>query len=483
MKSLKLFILACAALLSGIQVNAFCGFYVARADAKLFNNKSEVILVRNGDKTTVTMSNDFQGDVKDFAMVVPVPTVLKENDIKVVDKSIFEKLNEYSAPRLVEYYDSPPCPVEIVTEDYEVSVMLDQNWPTSANLTMSVADEFNYRVNVEARYEVGEYEILILSAEESDGLRRWLTDHDYKIPENADEVLDPYIKSNMKFFVVKVNLHKLSGSAFEELSPIQLTYNSDRFMLPIRLGMANAKGPQDMIVYTFTNQGRVECTNYRTVELPSNRNIPLFVEPQFGDFYKALYEKSWKQEGRNSVFLEYAWDVSPQQSVKCDPCVGPPPIANDLVKAGVDWLKNGWQGTAYFTRMHVRYERDKFPQDLQFQTTTNKERYQCRYILTHPASGDMSCEEGQKYLKELEQRRKRELDELAALTGWGVKNGNSYIKEFNNRLEDYEFSPVMTQEEDRGGIWTLLLSFLGISTLIMVIARAGKKRKLQSLPA
>lgn len=39
----------------------FCGFYVARADTKLFNKASQVVLVRDGDRTVLTMANDFEG--------------------------------------------------------------------------------------------------------------------------------------------------------------------------------------------------------------------------------------------------------------------------------------------------------------------------------------------------------------------------------------------------------------------------------------
>src|SRR5437868_4910398 len=88
---------------------AFCGFYVSKADGTLKNKTSQVILVRDGNKTVITMFNDFQGNAKDFAMVVPVPVVLKKSDIKVVNQQIFTTLNEYSKPRLVEYYDQNPC--------------------------------------------------------------------------------------------------------------------------------------------------------------------------------------------------------------------------------------------------------------------------------------------------------------------------------------------------------------------------------------
>ena len=55
--------------------SAFCGFYVAQADSKLFNKSSKVVLARDGDQTAITMASDFEGDVKEFAVVVPVPTL------------------------------------------------------------------------------------------------------------------------------------------------------------------------------------------------------------------------------------------------------------------------------------------------------------------------------------------------------------------------------------------------------------------------
>lgn len=84
---------------------SFCGFYVSKADGTLKNKTSQVILVRDGNKIIITMYNDFKGDTKDFAMVVPVPVVLQKDAVHVVDQSIFQRLNDYSAPRLVEYWD------------------------------------------------------------------------------------------------------------------------------------------------------------------------------------------------------------------------------------------------------------------------------------------------------------------------------------------------------------------------------------------
>ena len=35
--------------------NAFCGFYVAKADTKLFNKASKVVVARKGERTAVTL--------------------------------------------------------------------------------------------------------------------------------------------------------------------------------------------------------------------------------------------------------------------------------------------------------------------------------------------------------------------------------------------------------------------------------------------
>lgn len=451
--------------------HAFCGFYVAKADAALFNDRSEVILVRDGLRTIITMSNDFKGNVRDFAMVVPVPVVLQESDIRVVDRNIFQKLDAYSSPRLVEYWDQNPC----MRWEYANEEMSLDKAAAGATAKYSMAErekDEDHGVTIEAQYTVGEYDILLLSATQSTGLKDWLIANGYKIPPTAHEVLDPYIKSNLKFFVVKVDLDQPLANG-EYLRPIQIRFDHEKFMLPIRLGMANSQGQQDMIVYAFTRTGRVECVNYRTVKVPTDRNIPLFAQQKFGPMYKDLFARTWKREGRNAVFLEYAWNVTPSWGgMKCDPCVGPPPVDREFVDAGVDWIggANGGNGqSVFFTRLHVRYGRDKFPQDLMFQVTPNTEQFQARYILTHPAQGDLTCQAGQDYLEELYYRRVREMDELYALTGWDLSTNRDYMNEVRGKLSPQrrnglDIVPIPGDGDGGNGTgWKLVL---GISAVL-----------------
>jgi len=459
---------------------AFCGFYVSKADGTLKNKTSQVILVRDGNRNVITMYNDFKGNFKDFAMVVPVPVVLQKKDIKVVDQAIFNTLNEYSKPRLVEYYDQNPC------ANYEYD-KAKASVPGVMNEVVirgySSMQKKDLGVKVEAKYLVGEYDILILSAKESSGLKTWLEENDYKIPAGADEVLEPYIKSNLKFFVVKVNEAEKKKFPGNFLRPIQISFTSPKFMLPIRLGMANADGDQDMIVYAFTKKGRIETTNYRTVSLPTGKNIPLFVKNNFGNFYANLFQNQWDKEGKALAMLEYAWDVSPKNYVKCDPCVATAPSTQDLVQAGVWWLNRDWTNyedvwddddysdNVYFTRLHVRYNRKSFPQDLVFQVTPNKDNYQARYVITHPATGDFNCEAGKKYLKELKQRRADELEMLTYLTGKGYSDWDVVSEQPEEKYVPKEASyasiapSIQNKPKKTKGILVATLSVIGLISL------------------
>ena len=393
---------------------AFCGFYVAKGDSKLFNQASQVVLARDGDRTVMTMANDFRGDPREFAVVIPVPTVLQRSQIRVTEKAVIDHLDAYSAPRLVEYHDEDPCLARLG------AVM------ESITLAPSAASSVQRRekalgVTVEARYTVGEYDILILSAKESSGLETWLTENGYKIPAGASAVLGSYIRQNLKFFVAKVNLKEQSRLGFTYLRPLQVAYESPKFMLPIRLGTVNAIGPQELFIYALTRKGRIETTNYRTVRLPSDIDIPTYVRSDFGSFYKAMFAEQVRREDMRAVFLEYAWDMN-----WCDPCAADPLTPDELRKLGVFWLdKNGNRGGAadvFLTRLHVRYDRAHFPDDLVFQETGDRSNFQGRYILRHPWKGESKCGAADEYKRTVRLRQEEEAKRLAELTGWSLDN-------------------------------------------------------------
>jgi len=399
---------------------AFCGFYVARADTSLFNRASQVVLVRDGNRTVITMANDFEGEVEDFAVVIPVPTRIEREQINVGDRAIVQHLDAYTAPRLVEYHDPDPC------MRYEKMHMSEDKAALPSAQRELKRSARSRGVTIEASYTVGEYDILILAAEESKGLIQWLNENGYKIPRGARKVVDSYLRQDMRFFVAKVNLQEQSSLGYQYLRPLQVAYESNKFMLPIRLGTLNAKGKQELYVYALTRTGRVETTNYRTVKIPSNVELPEFVQDEFADFYRAMFDKQTEQHNDRAVFLEYAWDMG-----WCDPCAADPLSTKELRQLGVFWL--GSQGgreskirapqaqNVFVTRLHVRYDSEHFPEDLMFQETGDRQNYQGRYVIRHPWKGPATCNLGH-YNAEVQKRQEREAQQLANLTGWDIED-------------------------------------------------------------
>jgi hypothetical protein len=214
------------------------------------------------------------------------------------------------------------------------------------------------------------------------------------------------------------------------LRPIQVAYESPKFMLPIRLGMVNADGPQELFVYALTRKGRVETTNYRTVKLPTGMDVPVFVKDKFGDFYKAMFSEQVKKENMNTLFTEYAWDMS-----WCDPCASEPLSNDELRKLGVFWLDDSGQTpmsgrlmmprrplAVYVTRLHVRYDKAHFPEDLVFQETADRTNFQGRYVLRHEWNGEGTCAAAEQYRRSLPDRREHDAQALASLTGWDIND-------------------------------------------------------------
>jgi len=392
--------------------SAFCGFYVGKADASLFNEASQVIMVRRDNRTVISMANDYKGALTEFALVVPVPTVLERGQIRIGDRKLFERIDAYSAPRLAEYFDADPCRV------YKMKDEAARSAPASAMITQEQRRDKALGVAVEAAYTVGEYDIVILSARQSDGLEIWLRENGYRMPRGAAAALQPYIRQQMKFFVAKVNLAEQARTGVSHLRPLQFAFESERFMLPVRLGMLNAKGPQDLVLYVLTANGRVEATNYRTVKVPANVDLPVHVRGEFGRTYQALFSAQSAREDHRALFTEYFWDMS-----WCDPCAADPLTPAELREAGVYWAgaasgRGGGQ-PVMLTRLHLRYTRDSLPEDLVFQETQDRTNFQARYVLRHPWTGAAdACEAAKPYFAEVEARREREAQTLASLTGW-----------------------------------------------------------------
>lgn len=312
-------------------VMAFCGVYVGGKGSKLYNDATQVVLMRQGTRTVLSMSNNYDGPAKGFAMVVPVPVVLQKENVKTLKHSLFEKINKQTSPRLVEYFEQDPCyvprPVKYKRSGRRPKMLSRKKSKGKSAKSLGVT--------IESEFTVGEYNVLVLSAKQSNGLETWLRQEKYNIPKGAASVFKGYIQQGMYFFVAKVDVNKVrrievDGKSKMVLSPLRFHYDSKSFSLPVRLGLLNARGKQDLIVHVISREGRFEVANRKNVTVPTNLIVDKSVKGRFAKFYDALFAYTMKQNP-GAVVTEYSWATS-----TCDPCPGPVLNYSDLSSLGAD---------------------------------------------------------------------------------------------------------------------------------------------------
>ncbi len=399
--------------------HAFCGFYVAGADQEMFNNATMVVMMREGTKTVLSMRNNYEGPPEDFAMVIPVPEVLKKENVKTLKNDLFDKVDKLASPRLVEYWEYDPCSPAL--EGYDM--IKGGLGMRGTGFGGGGMQRSRSTVKIEAEFDVGEYNVVVLSAKESTGLESWLKENNYNIPDNAAPVLKPYIEQGQYFFVARVNPKKVAfkdGQA--QLSPLRFSYDSKDFFLPVRLGLLNAKGHQDLIVHILAKNTRYEVANYKNVTIPTNLIVKPDTRDKFANFYVSLFDRVL-EENPGAVITEYAWSAA-----SCDPCPGPTLDMKDLKTLGLDIIDdtatNSFGNPWTLTRLHARYTEKDLNEDLVFQKAeaivggrgtpqglevmktgaldeqqaapSSINNFQGRYIMLNPWEGDIKCEKPQR---------------------------------------------------------------------------------------
>ena len=437
-----LLVVAMAGVLLGsiADASAFCGFYVSGADAKLFANASQVVLMREGTRTILSMQNDYQGPPASFALVVPVPVVLQKENVKTLPPEIFTRIDKLDAPRLVEYWERDPCAPQV---EHKARLAGGTGHGGPARPSTNAAPT-NLGVTIEAQFTVGEYEIVVLGAQDSSGLDTWLKREGYKIPQGSEPYLRPYVQSGSKFFVARVDVTKVKMDGDKAtLSPLRFHYDAPELTVPIRLGLVNSAGTQELIVHVLGKRKRYDVANYPNVTIPTNLDVSENAKGQFGAFYAALFDAAVAKAPK-AVVTEYAWDAG-----SCDPCPSPPLTDAELLTLGADVLPSvsseaeqmdpellkalgadagsrstrprpqrrtyyGLGAAFVLTRLHARYTRDSLGEDLVLReaqpihggrevrgeggvlesgatTGASVNTFQGRYAVRHPWAGPVTC--------------------------------------------------------------------------------------------
>jgi MYXO-CTERM domain-containing protein len=314
--------------------------------------------------------NDVIGGDTGFVMLLPVPEILGPEDVHVVDPANIERLRGYSNPREVRYecedfqpYYSNPCENG---RDYDTAGSSDGgggDWGDTGGLG----------VDVEAEFIVGEYEIVILSAEDSTGLLTWLDREGYGVTPDTGAMLQEYIAAGSYFFAAKVVEGAVGPT--DQLSPLQFRYSAEVWSLPIRIGTASSQGIQDLFIYAITPfyDGSTSISNYPELTVEDECMRQEGAELSFGDFWGQTFTDTYEAQSSGAWIKEYAFGNG-----HCDPCEGEPPDEQTLANLGFTAEDAGYD--FMFTRLHMRYTPAQATQDLTLYPTGIVDPEQIRYI-------------------------------------------------------------------------------------------------------
>ncbi len=257
-----------------------------------YNPASALFVTREGTRTVLTMEVVYSGPPVELSMLIPVPTSIERDHVRTVTGSLFRNLDRRTSPRVRHVWPAcrrmrRPMPTRAASADGM------GGGGTSAEPLMRIEE---LGVDIEDEWEVDEYDITLLGADESTGLLTFLRQRGLDLKENAIPVLRAYIETDHRFVLARVDPSR--ATVLEDkmmLSPIQLEYDSEELRVPVRLGTLNSPGEQELLLYVLSDQGRFEVANRPNVTAPTDLRMRSDVRGGVAEVYKSLTDEIFRQ--------------------------------------------------------------------------------------------------------------------------------------------------------------------------------------------
>jgi hypothetical protein len=229
------------------------------------------VLQRDGAQRTYVMHSNgvetlalrpgFSGNVDEFGMLIPFPSV---PEIRKIDDNTFAHIEGAIEPpkMTVNVMDYRPMPVKSSRSS---------RGPQTESVSMS-EDALSYNeVAVLKEEAIGMYQVAVLQAGSPKALSRWMEENEYQYPAGMDAVVADYVDEAWCFVAVKakvgggpgvapgpglrsVNPDRPSGSSFDGfVQGMGFRFETKEPVVPMRLSVFNGEGPRN-VIYMLTDQ-------------------------------------------------------------------------------------------------------------------------------------------------------------------------------------------------------------------------------------
>ena len=355
---------------------AYCGTNVGGTGGTPTNEASHVVMVREGRQTTLTMAGDAHGVSPSFGMMVPVPGEVSRAEL-LEDMDLVRRVDQYAGPRLVSY----SC------EELHGFGMGGGGGAQSVcgMVTTLAADELRSAILAEARGLLGDlvpglgsYEVDVLAPSSVAELDDWAGTRGWTMDPGARALMAPHIDRGGRVVTVGVDLDEARHGGVL-LRPLQIAYEADAMVVPVKLGAVGATGTQDLVITVISDvmDGAIGIANHD--EFPVESECMWRDEgAPFGAFYEDQIALGYEESGEGVGWTtEYVWAPT-----DCDPCPEEGPLEEEVLR---ELGYEGEPGRAMLTRLRVRMDPERVQDDLVLYASGMGSQRQRRYIL-HDAS-------------------------------------------------------------------------------------------------
>ena len=251
-------------------------------------NAERIIFTQNKDGTvTAIIQIQYTGFDEDFSWILPLPAAITADALEVPDTAAnaFVELETSTNPR----YIAPELPR--CAQDF------DFNFALGAGGAVDMAAPSS-EVEVFASGEVGPFGFDVIGSEDPNALINWLRDNNYRVDPPMEPLIDLYVEEKFVFLAMRL----LPEQGVQDIQPIQVTYPSERPMIPLRL-TAVAANPDMAVLTWFFADNQAVPQNYAHMEIPDH-DITFF---SFGgNNYRQLLSARANEYAGHAFITEYA---------------------------------------------------------------------------------------------------------------------------------------------------------------------------------
>ena len=247
-------------------------------------NAERIIFTQNGNGTvTAIIQIQYTGFAEDFSWILPLPEAITADALEVPDTATNAFLEIETATNPV-FIAPPPPPCAQVVFEFE-----------------SAAEEMSddaSEVEVFASGEVGPFGFDVIGSEDPMALINWLRDNAYRVTPEMEPLINVYVEEQFVFLAMRL----LPDQGVQDIQPIQVTYPSEKPMIPLRLTAVAANPNMAVLTWFFANAQAIP-TNYAHMEIP-DETITFFTGG--GHNYRQRLSETADQFNGRAFITEFA---------------------------------------------------------------------------------------------------------------------------------------------------------------------------------